>query len=88
MNHQTEGMIVPVKQFLIFYDYDNHYLTPSVAGIREAIGLFGEYVGAGDLFQKALNGVETMDDMIQMFNHFSHYSIDAVYTIDEVLYCR
>lgn len=77
-----------MKQFLIIYDYDNHYLTSPVADIREAIGSFGEYTGTGDLFRKALNGAETMDDMIQMFNHFSHYNIDAIYTIDEILYCK
>ena len=76
-----------MKQILIIYNNSSDYLlTHPVEGIKEAIALLGKYVGAGDLFQKALIGAETTEEMVKMFNHFSMYSIDVIYAIDSTLY--
>lgn len=74
--------------YLIIYDTDS-FITINAVGIKDCIIQLADYVGDNSpLFQKALKGCDTTESCIDMFNHFSQYTINKIFGIREIIYER
>lgn len=68
--------------------YDTHHFTIiDCVGIKDCITQLADYVGDNSiLLSKALKGCDTPKSCVEMFNHFSQYTINAIYSIHKTIY--
>lgn len=77
------------ETYLFIDDYNNNTFICEATSFADAIKQFAEYEGVKNpLFLKSMKGMETNDDMIDLFNRFSYQEIKEVYKIDSVIYYR
>ena len=71
-----------------FVIYDTvHFININCVGIKDCVTQLADYFGDNStLFSKALKGCDTREDCVEMFNHFSQYTINAIYSIHETIY--
>lgn len=79
------------EKYLFVYNsnsYDNFFIAANVSNFKEAVIKLSNYTGTtGEIFLKALNGMETSEEMIRLFNYFAYcYTIEHVYKIESVVY--
>ena len=77
-----------IKETYLFLFNEDFFIAKNVSKFKEAFIQFSKYTGTSDeIFLKALNGMETNEEMIKLYNHFSVcYTIEHVYKIDSVVY--
>ena len=71
-----------------FVDGDLYEMTCAVS-FKDAIWEISKYTGSGsELLLKCLKGFQEQDiqGMIDIFNHFSAYTIQKIYVIEKLLY--
>ena len=70
----------------IIYDKENRVILEA-ASIHDCIQQFAEYTRVYcELFEKAMSGLDAPEDYANLYNRFSKYPIQAIYTIDNELY--
>lgn len=77
-----------IKETYLFLYNEDFFIAENASNFKEAFIQFSKYTGTtGEIFLKALNGMETNEEMIKLYNHFSVcYTIEHVYKIDSVVY--
>lgn len=77
-----------IKETYLFLYNDDFFLAANVSNFKEAVIKFSKYTGTtSEIYVKALNGMETNEEMIKLYNHFSYcYTIEHVYKIESVVY--
>ena len=85
INTNKNDTVKCMKQYMVIYDYE--FLIIMAYSFKECIEKLADYVGDNsDLFRKAMTSLVEIKDMIDMFNHFSNYTINAVYEIGDTVY--
>lgn len=75
--------------YLFIYNYDSFCCVKNAVSIKDAVIQFADYTGCNSLlFGKALKGMETDKEMIDLYNHFSCEHLNAVLKIDEVVFAE
>ena len=78
------------EQFYLFlFADDSYYEMTCGISFKDAVQEMSKYTNtSSELFFKALKGFEEndIDDIVQLYNHFSWKTIEKVYTIDKLLY--
>lgn len=71
---------------LVIYDTD-HFKIINCVGIKDCVTQLADYFGDNStLFNMALKGCDTPESCVEMFNHFSQYQINAIYSVHETIY--
>lgn len=71
---------------VIIYD-TYHFAIIDCVGIKDCVIQLADYLGDNSpLFNTALKGCDTPESCIAMFNHFSQYTINAIYSIHKTIY--
>lgn len=79
-----------MNKYLIIYETYNDEKTfvCEAVSLHDCIVKFAKYTGIScELFDKAIIGLSTDKDFIDMYNHFSQYDIDYIYQINKEIYC-
>lgn len=75
------------KYYFTFTDGSFPYCAEDVKDFKEAMIKLIEYTGDNSsLLLKSLNGMTTEIEMVQLYNHFSTYTIELVFEIDKIIY--
>lgn len=75
------------EKYLIFYNVDEHFYTTNAVSFKSCIIQFLDYTGDNKpLIRKALNGMETEKDMVELINAMTNNYILRVYKIDKAIY--
>ena len=75
-------------EYIVIYDTDN-FAKFKATSVYSCIKQFAEYTGCWSyLFEMAIASLSKDKDFIDMYNHFSNYSINAVYRVDKVIYTK
>ena len=74
--------------YLILYD-DDCYTEIDAENLEDCIVQFADYTGVvTDLFLKALQGCQSSNDYVEMYEHFSENNINSVLLIGQTIYER
>lgn len=74
------------EQYLILYD-DCYFHTDNAVSVKDCLIQFLDYTGNNvPLIRKALNGMETEKDMVDLINAITSEKIDCIYKIDKQIY--
>ena len=72
--------------YLILYSYDS-FFKANADSLKDALLLFEEYIGnKSTVFEKDLNAMQTIEEMLILHNRFCDYRINAIYKIRETIY--
>lgn len=83
----TESKNSSKETYLFIDDYNNNTFICEATSFADAIKQFAEYEGAATpLFLKSMKGMETNDDMIELFNHFSSDGLKLACKINSIIY--
>lgn len=76
-----------MKKYLIIYDFNDHFIV-NANSAKEAIKLLSEYTSDSKyfLFQKSFDVMETVEEAVLCFDHFSQWNIQAVIEISDMPY--
>ncbi|MBP3573844.1 MAG: hypothetical protein J6J71_04470 [Prevotella sp.] len=73
-------------EYLVLYDTDCYTIIDAVS-VKDCIIQMADFFGDNsELFGKALNGCTETEDMVKLLNHFSTYTINAIYELQKQLY--
>ena len=74
-------------KYLILYNYDNYWYTDNAVSVKDCLLQFLSYTNNNTpLVQKALNGMETEHEMVELINTLTVEDIQFIYKIDRVIY--
>lgn len=73
-------------EYLVIYD-DTEFRIIDAVSLKDCLIQLADYLGENTpLLIKALNGCETNDDMVLMFEHFARYDINDIRYLGNVVY--
>lgn len=76
-----------IPKYLVILNSDYIYRSKTANSVKELILELADYThDKTDLFVKALNGMETDDDMVKLYNHFSSAYIVSIDEISKSIY--
>ena len=78
---------IKFEQYLILYDYERIFRTNNAVSLKDCLVQYLDYTGNNrPLLRKALNGMETEQEMIELINAMTTYTIEHIFKIDKVVY--
>ncbi len=78
---------IKFEKYLILYNYDNYWYTDNAVSVKDCLIQFLDHIGDNKpLIRKALNGMETEAEMVDLINTMTTEDIGYVYKIDKVIY--
>ena len=78
---------IKFEQYLILYDYERVFCTNNAVSLKDCLVQYLDYTGNNrPLLRKALNGMETEQEMVELINAMTTYTIEHIFKIDKVIY--
>lgn len=75
------------EQYLILYNDNCYFHTNNAVSVKDCLIQFLAYTGHNvPLIRKALNGMETEKDMVDLINEMTDEHISYIYKIDKQIY--
>lgn len=76
--------------YLFTYNYhEDENCIIEANSFKDAVIQLAEYDGCKTpLFVKAMSGMDTDNEVMELFNRFSYRTVDKVYLIDSVVYSK